>query len=65
MLKSLDTPALIPFITVDLIGNVDNFEIGLGQAQNVLALMKDNGFSNLQIIKDYQNIDRVIYGLKL
>jgi hypothetical protein len=26
--------------------------------------MQDNSFSGIKIIKDFQNIDRVIYGVK-
>lgn len=38
------------------------FELGIGQAQDVKLLMEQNGFSDIEIIKDLAGIDRVIYG---
>jgi len=38
------------------------FELGAGQSKNVKEIMEQNNFSNIQIIKDYQNHDRVIWG---
>ncbi len=38
------------------------FEIGFGQSEDIQKIMKGNGFGNISIVKDYQNIDRVIYG---
>lgn len=38
------------------------FELGIGQAQDVKLLMKQNGFSDIEIIKDLVGIDRVICG---
>ena len=38
------------------------FELGLGQSGFVAQIMKDNGFSNIKVLKDLANIDRVIYG---
>ena len=38
------------------------FELGIGQAEEVKALMKDAGFSDIEIIKDYNKIERIIYG---
>jgi len=40
------------------------FEIGMGQSNVVYDMMKNSGLYDIQIIKDYQNIDRVIYGIK-
>jgi release factor glutamine methyltransferase len=40
------------------------FEISDGQSGNILKIMQDNSFSGIKIIKDFQNIDRVIYGVK-
>lgn len=40
------------------------FEIGMGQSKNVSLLMLENGFEEIKIIKDYQQIDRVIHGIK-
>ena len=38
------------------------FEMNEGQSLTVKNIMKNNSFFNIKIIKDYQNIDRVIYG---
>ena len=38
------------------------FEVGLGQADAVCELMQKNGFDNVQTIKDYNRIERVVYG---
>lgn len=40
------------------------FEVGKGQSEIIKSMMLDNSFSELQIIKDYQNIERVISGVK-
>ena len=37
------------------------FEIGIGQAKDIVDLMKKN-FDEICVIKDYNKIDRVIYG---
>jgi len=38
------------------------FEIAQGQSEQVKQIMNENRFSNINMIKDYQNIDRIIYG---
>lgn len=38
------------------------FELGIGQAQDVKLLMEQNGFSDIEIIKDLAGIDRIICG---
>ncbi|MCL6495547.1 MAG: peptide chain release factor N(5)-glutamine methyltransferase [Ignavibacterium sp.] len=38
------------------------FEIGKGQSNEVKALMENNRIKNLNIIKDYQGIERIICG---
>ena len=38
------------------------FEVGKGQAEDVCVLMQENGFDNVQTIKDYNKIERVVYG---
>ena len=38
------------------------FEIGHNQALAVQSLMKDRGFSDVQVKKDYAGLDRVVYG---
>ena len=38
------------------------FELGIGQSQDVKRIMEQNGFSNIEIIKDLAGIDRVICG---
>jgi release factor glutamine methyltransferase len=40
------------------------FEMGKGQATDIRLIMEENGFSEIGIVKDYQQIDRVIYGTK-
>ena len=38
------------------------FEIAHGQSKKVKEIMKNNNFKNITVIKDYQNIDRIIFG---
>ncbi|WP_455581683.1 peptide chain release factor N(5)-glutamine methyltransferase [Dysosmobacter sp.] len=38
------------------------FEVGIGQADDVLRLMRTQGFGDIQIIKDLHDIPRVVYG---
>jgi len=38
------------------------FEVAQGQSEEVVKIMTKNNFKNIEIIKDYQNIDRVIFG---
>jgi len=38
------------------------FELGAGQSIRVNEIMQDNNYCNIQIVKDYQNNDRVIWG---
>lgn len=38
------------------------FELAQGQSDGVTEIMKKNNFINIAVIKDYQNIDRVIFG---
>lgn len=38
------------------------FEIGKGQADDVWQIMKDNGFTDIGQIKDYNKIERIVYG---
>ena len=38
------------------------FEIAQGQSEQVKQILNENRFSNINVIKDYQNIDRIIYG---
>lgn len=40
------------------------FEIAEGQSCKVKNILQENSFSDIKIVKDYQNIDRVIYGVK-
>ncbi|MBQ8792742.1 MAG: peptide chain release factor N(5)-glutamine methyltransferase [Clostridia bacterium] len=37
-------------------------EVGKGQAEDVCLLLQENGFDNVQTIKDYNKIERVVYG---
>ena len=38
------------------------FEVGIGQADQVLRIMRSHGFGDIQIVKDLNNIPRVVYG---
>ena len=38
------------------------FEVAQGQSGEVVEIMTKNNFTNIGVIKDYQNIDRVIFG---
>ena len=38
------------------------FEIGYDQGEDVTELMKDNGFSDVQMVKDLTGLDRVVLG---
>lgn len=38
------------------------FELGIGQSYDVKSIMEENGFQNIEIIKDLAGIDRVIVG---
>jgi len=40
------------------------FELGLGQFEYVKEILINNGFENISVVQDYQNIKRVIYGVK-
>ena len=41
------------------------FEMAEGQSKAVTDIMKKNNFKNMEIIKDYQKINRVIFGEKV
>ncbi len=43
-------------------GGVMAFEVGINQADAVARIMKENGFINVQTRKDYNEIDRVVFG---
>ena len=38
------------------------FEVGIGQADTVLRIMRAQGFGDIQIVKDLHDIPRVVYG---
>ena len=38
------------------------FEVGIGQADDVLRIMRRQGFGDIQIIKDLNDIPRVVFG---
>lgn len=40
------------------------FEIGCEQGEAVKALMQEGGFAQIEILKDYAGLDRVVYGIK-
>ena len=41
------------------------FEVGIGQADTVLRMMRAEGFGDLEIVPDLQGIPRVVYGTRL
>ena len=41
------------------------FEVGIGQADQVLRIMRSNGFGDIQVVKDLNNIPRVVYGTRV
>ena len=41
------------------------FEVGIGQADQVLRIMRSNGFGDIQIVKDLNSIPRVVYGTRV
>lgn len=45
-------------------GGILAFEVGYNQAYNVKQMMEDNGFKNVLIYKDLENIDRMVIGEK-
>jgi release factor glutamine methyltransferase len=38
------------------------FEVAQGQSEEVVEIMTKNNFKNIGVLKDYQNIDRIIFG---
>lgn len=38
------------------------FEVGIGQADSVLRIMRAQGFGDIQVVKDLHDIPRVVYG---
>ena len=38
------------------------FEVGIGQADSVLRIMRRQGFGELEIVPDTAGIPRVVYG---
>jgi len=38
------------------------FEVGIGQADEVLRIMRAQGFGDIQVVKDHHNIPRVVLG---
>lgn len=43
-------------------GGMLYFEIGCDQAEDVSAMMKTAGFKEVNVVKDYAGLDRVVYG---
>ena len=41
------------------------FEVGIGQADSVLRLMRAQGFGDIQVVKDTGDIPRVVFGTLL
>jgi len=40
------------------------FEAAQGQSETIIKIMRENGYSNIDSVKDYADIDRVIMGMK-
>ena len=38
------------------------FEVGIGQADSVLRIMRAQGFGDIQVVKDLHEIPRVVFG---
>ena len=38
------------------------FEVGIGQADSVLRIMRAQGFGDIQVVKDHRDIPRVVFG---
>lgn len=38
------------------------FEVGIGQADSVLRIMRAQGFGDIQVVKDHHEIPRVVFG---
>lgn len=38
------------------------FEVGIGQADSVLRIMRAQGFGDIQVVKDHNGIPRVVFG---
>ena len=38
------------------------FEVGIGQADSVLRIMRSQGFGDIQVVKDHHDIPRVVFG---
>ena len=38
------------------------FEVGIGQADSVLRIMRTQGFGDIQVVKDLHDIPRVVFG---
>ncbi len=38
------------------------FEVGIGQADSVLRIMRSQGFGDIQVVKDLHEIPRVVFG---
>lgn len=40
-------------------------EIGAGRSEQIENILTTTGFSNIQFVKDYQQINRIVYGIKI
>ena len=45
-------------------GGIIIYEHGCFQQNEVVGVLKESGFSNIQTIKDFQGLDRIVYGYK-
>ncbi len=66
-LFSKDSTAFYEFITKNYKKNLKTggmlaFEIGFSQGEKVKALLLENGYENITVLKDYDGNDRVVFG---
>ena len=43
-------------------GGMLYYEIGCDQAEEVCAIMETEGFREIEVVKDFAGLDRVVYG---
>ena len=54
--------ALRDFVELLAPGGRLYFEVGIGQADAVLRIMRAQGFGDIQVVKDHNDIPRVVFG---
>ncbi len=46
------------------VGGMLAFEVGINEAEAVKSILKDSGFAKIEIVKDYNDIERVVTAIK-